>query len=85
MTVPFCKKCLFAELDPEGIYASITERLALLPDEAKVPDEEYRRRLGICRSCSRLSSGTCTVCGCFVELRAAKKALSCPHEDDLWA
>ena len=44
-----------------------------------VSDEEYERRLAICKECEKLNEGTCLACGCYVELRAAAKAAHCSH------
>lgn len=84
MSRPFCKKCFFAELDPKGIYKEISELIAALPAEKRTDDEEYRRRLEICGRCSSLGEGTCGKCGCFVELRAAKRDMHCPDERHFW-
>ena len=81
---PFCRKCLFEEIDRDGVYASIKELIAALPDEKRAEENEYRRRLEICRQCDSLGEGTCGKCGCFVELRAAKADMCCPHEKHFW-
>lgn len=70
---PFCKKCFFSELDPDGVYNEIKDMIAALPEEKRADDDTYRHRLDICGSCESLGSGICGKCGCFVELRAAKK------------
>jgi hypothetical protein len=62
----------------------IRSRVALLDERAKVSDAEYIRRLVLCESCDQLSSGTCMQCGCYVQLRAAKRALRCAHPQPKW-
>ena len=84
MSIPFCKKCLLAEIDPEGVYRSVIELVDALPEDKRCCSEEYGRRLGICRVCSQLSGGVCMQCGCYVELRAAKKSSVCPHPEHYW-
>ena len=84
MSRPFCKKCFFAEFDPEGIYNEISQLIATLPEEKRTDETEYRRRLEICGKCGFLGEGTCGKCGCFVELRAAKKDMHCPCEKHYW-
>lgn len=84
MNKPFCRKCLFENIDREGVYASIRELIAALPEERRAAEEEYRRRLSICKECEFLGEGTCGKCGCFVELRAAKADMDCPHEKRFW-
>lgn len=81
---PFCRKCLFEEIDREGVYESIRELIDALPEEKRASEAEYRRRLDICKDCDSLGEGTCGKCGCFVELRAAKKNMDCPHEKHYW-
>ncbi|MCH5349089.1 MAG: hypothetical protein J1E40_07185 [Oscillospiraceae bacterium] len=81
---PFCRKCLFEDIDREGVYSSIKELIDALPEDKKTPEAEYHRRLDICRKCDSLGEGTCGKCGCFVELRAAKKNMDCPHENHYW-
>ncbi|MCI7766557.1 MAG: DUF6171 family protein [Oscillospiraceae bacterium] len=80
----FCKRCFFAELDPSGIYREISDLISALPAEKRTDEKEYRRRLELCGRCSSLGEGTCGKCGCFVELRAAKKDMHCPHEISKW-
>lgn len=84
MSRPFCRKCLFEEADRNGIYQSIKELIKAIPEEKRTDENEYRRRLNICKSCGELGEGTCGKCGCFVELRAAKADMHCPHEDHYW-
>lgn len=84
MSRPFCRKCLFEEIDRNGVFSSIKELINALPAEKRTDDESYRRRLEICRSCDCLGEGTCGKCGCFVELRAAKTDMHCPHEKHYW-
>lgn len=80
----FCRKCLFEDIDPQGIYREIHEMIAALPEERRTEETEYRRRLAICSKCEMLGEGTCGVCGCFVELRAAKRDMHCPGEQHYW-
>ena len=44
-----------------------------------VSDEDYERRLKLCRACDRLQYGTtCSHCGCLVQVRARLKHKHCP-------
>ncbi|MCM1578577.1 MAG: DUF6171 family protein [Ruminococcus sp.] len=83
MSIPFCRKCLLADIDPAGIYREIQEMTAAIPRENRTEESEYRRRLDLCGSCDKLGEGICGVCGCFVELRAAKKNMQCPRAGEL--
>lgn len=48
------------------------------------PTKTYAARLNICRTCDDLHSGTCALCGCYVEARAAKKRQGCPKVPEMW-
>lgn len=65
-------------------YNDVQTFISVLSDEQKVSNEVYTARLEVCRHCSSLEEGTCMKCGCYVEMRAIKKRLSCPDEDDKW-
>ncbi|MBQ8554305.1 MAG: hypothetical protein IJ438_00390 [Clostridia bacterium] len=62
----------------------IAEYVASLDDGIRTPEEAYRVRLAICQGCDQLLSGTCRLCGCYVETRAAKKGLQCPMVPARW-
>lgn len=74
-----CKKCLLREMAKED-----AEKIELYRDAIKeadrVSDEEYERRLSVCKECELLNAGTCGACGCYVELRATAKKGRCPHK-----
>ena len=76
----FCHLC---EIYKESSNPKLNDRIRLLVDgidrKEKTPDELYARRLDICASCEKLAGNTCLACGCFVELRAAKKGSVCPY------
>lgn len=75
-----CIRCLLEELDPARYREDIERLLQLMDRKEKTPDAEYRRRLSVCMECEYLSQGTCNACGCYVELRAAKKNGRCPYK-----
>ena len=83
--LPPCKKCLLREM-AEGTDALLEVKKALqrLPEKDLAPEEVRERRLACCRGCESLSAGTCLLCGCYVELRAALRQGGCPHVPDLW-
>ncbi len=75
-----CKKCLIRELaEKEDVYASIKRMIDMVEASDKPSDAQYEERLNVCRQCDKLLEGTCTACGCYVELRAARKSTHCPH------
>ena len=80
-----CRRCLLEDIESErSFYDMIQERNRLLPKEQRADDTEYTRRLTLCRACDQLMGGTCLQCGCYVELRAAKRGMRCPHHDPKW-
>ncbi len=79
-----CIKCLLAELDYDEYRANLLEHIKNFPRENRVSDDEYDRRLGICRTCGSLSDGMCLECGCYVELRALKPKMYCAGKVKKW-
>ena len=79
---PPCR-CLLKEADPD-LGRIVAEYVDALPEEARVPEEVYRRRLTACEACPRLADGMCLDCGCYVEARAAKAGLKCPGVPAKW-
>ena len=66
------------------IMDAIRERIALMGEEEKAPEGTVRDRLEQCRQCDHLVSGLCGLCGCYVELRAAKRHMRCPDIPKKW-
>lgn len=79
-----CKKCLLSEMEENEYFESVSEYISLLTDDIKTLDEEYQRRLSLCKECEKLVNGLCAVCGCFVEMRAAVAKNYCPHTKKYW-
>ena len=80
-----CRRCLLAEdISSKPLYELIKDVLGGIPQEQKAPDSLYRARLAACKSCDRLLSGMCALCGCYVEVRACKKDQSCPELPPRW-
>ena len=78
-------RCLIGEMTDEAELAEIIrERIELIPEEERTPEKEYAFRLSRCRECEHLQRGTCGQCGCYVEIRAARKWQSCPAVPACW-
>lgn len=75
-----CRLCLLKDIDPKEYEAKIKRILDLMDKSEKASDEVYEKRLNLCTTCSYLRDGFCGACGCYVELRAAKKSSDCPYE-----
>ncbi len=79
-----CYKCLLRDMEDTQKLESMEVARNRIHEADKVTDAEYERRLSICKECEFLLEGTCLKCGCYVELRAAAKALSCPNVPKFW-
>ena len=79
-----CRKCLLAETNQTELYATIQDYIKNIPPELATPQAVYKKRLSICKACTHLISGMCTLCGCYIELRAAKINQSCVEDKTRW-
>ncbi|MBD5460519.1 MAG: hypothetical protein HDR26_06190 [Lachnospiraceae bacterium] len=76
-----CRRCLTRDIaDQEMIFQNLQEYIKNLDRDIRAEDGLYESRLSVCLSCDRLLQGMCRVCGCYVELRAAVAARSCPMD-----
>lgn len=64
--------------------SSVWDYVDSLSADEKTDEATYTARLNICRNCDDLHSGTCALCGCYVEARAAKKRQGCPKVPEKW-
>ncbi|CAM3370459.1 DUF6171 family protein [Marinicrinis lubricantis] len=73
-----CKGCSEKVRVSEKQLERILSALAQHPEDC-VDDEQYHKRLAVCRSCPSLAyETTCLHCGCFVAVRAKLKEKDCP-------
>lgn len=70
--------------DQAELAKLIRERIGTIPEEERTPGEAYARRLALCRECGDLNRGTCALCGCYVEIRAARQEQNCPAVPGKW-
>ena len=77
-------RCLLREAGEAEMAASIAEYVAGLDEAVRAEETVYRARLTICEGCKQLLNGTCRLCGCYVETRAAKKGMYCPMVPPRW-
>lgn len=68
-----------------ALAASVRELIELLPEHIRADDEVMHRRLDMCRQCDHLYGGMCVLCGCYVQLRAAKARMKCPDVPGRWS
>ena len=82
---PFCRRCLLEDMpDEAALIQNIRELIELLPAEKRAAEDVRLERLALCRQCDRLQNGMCVLCGCYVELRAAKAHMKCPDVPGKW-
>lgn len=79
-----CKRCLLQDLGGHPYHESVLKYRSGLPSGQRTSDQEYQARLAFCRACPQLQQATCALCGCYVEMRAAKKQMHCPDAPAQW-
>lgn len=80
-----CRRCLLADMEEERpLHLLMREWLDSMPEEHKAAPEIYLARLSACATCDELMNGMCRLCGCYVELRAAKANQRCPNAPSKW-
>ncbi len=80
-----CRRCLLEDMPSQAKLAkSVRELIDLMPEENRAAPEVTQRRLDKCRKCDHLLEGMCALCGCYVELRAAKRKMRCPDVPGRW-
>jgi hypothetical protein len=76
-----CRQCLLREMAGADAERIETYKAAIRMED-RVSETRYEARLSICKSCEKLNAGTCSACGCYVELRALSPMSRCPYK--LW-
>ena len=84
MAERICKRCLLKEMTDTDYFKSVYEYIQNIPAEQKAAEALYQARLLKCKSCEHLTNGMCALCGCFVEVRAAKKLQHCAKNAEIW-
>ncbi len=74
-----CKKC-FLGVEAESYQELIEKALSHIPARDRTPEAEHARRVALCEECEYFNTATCRACGCYVELRAAKRGTHCPYK-----
>ena len=77
-------RCLLFEAGQQDMARTVAEYVASLDESIRTPEDAYRARLSRCQDCPELMNGTCRLCGCYVETRAAKRVQGCPMVPPRW-
>ncbi len=84
-TEKFCLRCYLDGLEAGPEPGAMAEYIARIDPEQRAAEAVYRKRLETCAGCSSRIGGVCRLCGCFVELRAARAFQCCPDVPARWA
>ena len=80
-----CPRCLLDEVPGAEALAALNRQwIEALPEASRTDEAAYQRRLAACRACEHLSGGSCALCGCYVEYRAAQALRHCPDVPGRW-
>lgn len=74
-----CKKC-FLGVQAENYTQMIEKCLSMISPRDRTSEVQFAQRIAVCEECADFVTATCQVCGCYVELRAAKKNVHCPRK-----
>ena len=77
-------RCTLFEGGEADMAKHVHDDVDSLSADEKTDEAPCAARLLICRTCDNLLSGTCALCGCYVEARAAKKRQGCPKVPEMW-
>jgi predicted Zn-ribbon and HTH transcriptional regulator len=77
-----CKRCLLLEAGESVTYDEIMSYVSTIDKKELVDANIFDYRISQCKQCDYLIAGMCRKCGCYVEVRARLKNVSCPNFDD---
>ncbi len=78
------RRRLGRDSEDEEIKQGILDYIADLDEDVRTPEEQYEERLSACMQCINLVDGHCSLCGCMVDIRAAKQTKHCPAVNPRW-
>ncbi len=66
----------------EEVKSNMAEYIKTIEPDLRTDHELYSKRLAQCSSCPGLYyESTCRYCGCFVQMRALRRAVDCPNPE----
>lgn len=75
-----CRKCLEEDISAEELAEYLDGYVNSLDEDIRTSPGVYEMRLKICGDCEKRIALTCSLCGCYIQARAAKKKLECPYD-----
>jgi hypothetical protein len=75
-----CRKCIEENVDVRDLVKYLDEYVDSLAEHIRTSPAEYARRLAICAECEKRAGINCTLCGCYIQARAAKRKMECPYD-----
>lgn len=75
-----CRKCVRESVSAEKLAEYLDGYVNSLSDDMRASPGTYEERLKICEACEKRVELTCTLCGCYIQARAAKRKLECPYD-----
>lgn len=73
-----CRRCLEEDVSAAALAEHLDNYIASLPEEVRASPGTYEKRLSLCAECPKRIGILCSVCGCYVQARAAKRGMQCP-------
>ena len=73
-----CRRCIEQDIPEAQLAKYLDDYVSQLPNDIRVSAEVFQKRLSICSECEHLLKYTCRLCGCYAQVRAAKRMNRCP-------
>lgn len=73
-----CRRCLIKDVPEAELLEYLDAYVRDLPADTRVSPREFERRLALCADCEYLIKYTCRLCGCYAQVRAARRLNRCP-------
>ncbi|MGN0162749.1 MAG: DUF6171 family protein [Candidatus Ornithomonoglobus sp.] len=74
-----CRRCGLKTVLGEEDIAHMVNEVRSMKGIRLAEEDEYKRRMSICRECEKLEYGsTCALCGCVMQVRAMLHDGKCP-------
>lgn len=72
------------DLPREKYEALVRHHINQLDESLRVSEAVWKERVRLCDRCEYQQNKMCRMCGCFVEVRASRRNMSCPLIPPVW-